>query len=141
MKKIILIIAVLLCSITSINAQTFTISQLKNVTWISHDIDYEEMGLKFSDTEYYDIVTYYDDNKTYCDKYPYYLSATKPTKFDSSLVGKNTKGKYVVVNLKKIGLWVFELKEVTKKKIVANFRNEKAIGGDFDIIYTFYKKQ
>ena len=132
MKQNILIIAIILCYITSIKAQTFSISQLKNVNWTAEEKEGNINTIKFSCTEYYHTMTFFFSKQTRTVKYPYYLSASKPAKFDSSLVGKNTKGKYVVINAKKDILCVFELKEVTKNKIVALFGDE--------VIYTFYKK-
>ena len=141
MKKTIFIIAILLCIVTSIKAQTFTISQIKNVEWVSHDFDDSESGMKFTDTEYYDMVTYYSIGRKLTAKHPYYLSASRPDKFNASYVGKNTQGKYVVVNVQNKRLWVFELIQVTNDKIVVNFHNDKAIGGGQDVIRTFYKKK
>src|SRR5574344_1413701 len=127
MKKYILIL--FFCLATNCFAQTFMISQIKNTKWRAEGRagDGKEWIFKFSDKYFYDITTFYFNKKTYIIKNPYYLSSYIPDKFDASLVGKNTKGKYVIYKVTKDLCW-FELlgfrigKLIIKLKTVISLR-------------------
>lgn len=96
MKKILSIIA--LISSLSVNAQTtVTLSKLKNTSWNierNGKIDTEDT-YSFCNEKmlWYSSIGNSKDLKF---TYKYYLTSTLPTKYDSSLVGKNTKGCYIV---------------------------------------------
>ena len=81
------------------NSQTFTVSQLKNINWerVYPQLIGEDETIKFTNTQYIIYLTYPRLNKSITQTYPYYLSDTKTLTFDNSQVGKNTKGKYLVV--------------------------------------------
>lgn len=97
MKKIISTIA--LISSLSINAQTtVTLSELKNTSWIIVKIEDRivESNEKFIFSKENMILhtTLYDETISFT--YNYYLTSTLPTKYDSSKVGKSTRGCYIV---------------------------------------------
>ncbi|MBR3521546.1 MAG: hypothetical protein IKN75_03340, partial [Prevotella sp.] len=96
MKTILSIIA--LISSLIVNAQTtVTLSQLKNTSW---------KIVKIEDRKVIDPVDVYsfsrenivwsETNTDFSFTYKYYLTSTPPTKYVSSLVGKSTKGCYIV---------------------------------------------
>lgn len=99
MKRIIFSILSILVVALTCNSQTFTVSQLKNINWerFSPQVTGEGETIKFTNTQYIIYLTYPRLNKSITQTYPYYLSDTKTLTFDNSQVGKNTKGKYIVV--------------------------------------------
>lgn len=99
MKRIIFSILSILVVALTCNSQTFTVSQLKNNNWerFSPQVTGEGETIKFTNTQYIIYLTYPRLNKSITQTYPYYLSDTKTLTFDNSQVGKNTKGKYIVV--------------------------------------------
>jgi hypothetical protein len=96
LKKILSILA--LFSSLSVNAQmTVTLSKLKNTSWNierNGKIDAEDIYSFGSDKILWYSVT--ENSKDLRFTYNYYLTTTLPKKYDSSLVGKNTKGCYIV---------------------------------------------
>jgi hypothetical protein len=99
MKRIIFSILSILVVALTCNSQTFTVSQLKNINWerVYPQLIGEDETIKFTNTQYIIYLTYPRLNKSITQTYPYYLSDTKTLTFDNSQVGKNTKGKYLVV--------------------------------------------
>jgi len=99
MKRIIFSILSILVVALTCNSQTFTVSQLKNINWerFSPQVTGEGETIKFTNTQYIIYLTYPRLNKSITQTYPYYLSDTKTLTFDNSQVGKNTRGKYLVV--------------------------------------------
>ena len=81
------------------NAQTFAVSQLKNAKWerVYPQLIGEDEVINFTNTQFITKLMYPAQDKTITQTYPYYLSDTKTLTFDNSQVGKNTKGKYLVV--------------------------------------------
>ena len=99
MRKVFFTICFMLMTAIASNAQTFTVSQLKNINWerVYPQLIGEDETIKFTNTQYIIYLTYPRLNKSITQTYPYYLSETKTLTFDNSQVGKNTKGKYLVV--------------------------------------------
>lgn len=98
MKRLFCAIAMAI-SVISVYSQSFTTSQLKNINWerFSPQVTGEGETIKFTNTQYIIYLTYSRLNKSITQTYPYYLSDTKTLTFDNSQVGKNTRGKYLVV--------------------------------------------
>lgn len=98
MKRLFCAIAMAI-TVISVYSQSFTTSQLKNINWerVYPQLIGEDETIKFTNTQYIIYLTYPRLNKSITQTYPYYLSDTKTLTFDNSQVGKNTKGKYLVV--------------------------------------------
>lgn len=98
MKRFISTIAIAI-SVMSVLSQTITVSQLKNVNWnrISPVIKNINDMVKFTTTEFIMNEQFTRLGKTITQSYPYYLSETKTLTFDNTQVGKETKGRYLVV--------------------------------------------
>lgn len=98
MKRFISTIAIAI-SVMSVLSQTITVSQLKNVNWnrISPVIKNINDMVKFTTTEFIMNEQFTRLGKTITQSYPYYLSETKTLTFDNAQVGKETKGRYLVV--------------------------------------------
>lgn len=71
------------------------------------------------------------NGKINTNKSRYYLSKTKPKSFNKSLVGKNTKGKYLVICVRDKDLYVFEIKSITKNELKIKYAN--------DVVFTYRK--
>lgn len=137
MKRIFLVLNFLVC-ILSISAQEYSVSQLKGISWeeTGSDISYRKSVISFSDSEFIDVSTYLcgrNAGKVITSRNKFYLSSYKPTKFNSSLVGKNTKGKYLVVNLQDKYLYVFEICYLSKELLSIKFYN--------DVVFTYKKSK
>ena len=99
MRKVFFTICFMLMTAIASNAQTFAVSQLKNAKWerVYPQLIGEDEVINFTNTQFIIYLTYPRLNKSITQTYPYYLSDTKTLTFDNSQVGKNTKGKYLVV--------------------------------------------
>lgn len=99
MRKVFFTICFMLMAAIASNAQSFAVSQLKNAKWerVYPQLIGEEEVINFTNTQYIIKLMYPTLDKTITQTYPYYLSETKTLTFDNSQVGKNTKGKYLVV--------------------------------------------
>ena len=86
-------------SVISVFSQTFTTSQLRNVNWeeIYPEFKNVKIEIKFTSNQYIINERFTRLGKSITQTYPYYLSETKTLTFDNSQVGKNTRGKYLVV--------------------------------------------
>lgn len=96
MKTILSIIA--LISSLIVNAQTtVTLSQLKNTSWKIVKIEDRKV---IEPVDVYSFsrenIVWSETNTDFSFTYKYYLTSTPPTKYVSSLVGKSTKGCYIV---------------------------------------------
>jgi len=96
MKTILSIIA--LISSLIVNAQTtVTLSQLKNTSWKMVKIEDRKV---IAPVDVYSFsrenIVWSETNTDFSFTYKYYLTSTPPTKYVSSLVGKSTKGCYIV---------------------------------------------
>ena len=144
MKTILSIIA--LISSLIVNAQTtVTLSQLKNTSW---------KIVKIEDRKVIDPVDVYsfgrenivwsETNTDFSFTYKYYLTSTPPTKYVSSLVGKSTKGCYIVkYNPKHDTFIYFIIKTFDKSKgtmVLLPRSTEELIGGQAkEITYKLVK--
>lgn len=144
MKTILSIIA--LISSLIVNAQTtVTLSQLKNTSW---------KRVKIEDRKVIDPVDVYsfsrenivwsETNTDFSFTYKYYLTSTPPTKYVSSLVGKSTKGCYIVkYNPKHDTFIYFIIKTFDKSKgtmVLLPRSTEELIGGQAkEITYKLVK--
>ncbi len=99
MRKVFFTICFMLMTAIASNAQTFAVSQLKNAKWerVYPQLIGEDEVINFTNTQFITKLMYPALDKTITQTYPYYLSETKTLTFDNSQVGKNTKGKYLVV--------------------------------------------
>jgi hypothetical protein len=129
MKKYIITTALLLCFIGESFAQSFTVSQIKDIKWTADRSSYKQLIIKFTETDYYETVIFHIKGKTttLTKKNPYYLSDYIPDKFEFSLVGKRTKGKYVVVKFKNEFPLTFELLGFKIGKLIVRFNNRDTI--------------
>lgn len=128
MKRVFIIFAIIFCA-TALFAQDVTISQLKNKSWIEMypNISYRKSQICFSDKEFIETSTYLVGNtngKTIINRNKYYLSSYKPKYFNDSLVGKDTKGKYLIVKLQDKYLYVFEIISITENELTIKFNND-----------------
>lgn len=127
MKRYMLCIYFFMCVVLS-HAQTISVNQIKNVMWeeIEPSDPYCKGMIYFSNTDFFQSTLYLDgivNGKVNTNNHKYYLSPTKPRKFDKSLVGKNTKGKYLVVYVRNKELYVFEIESVTKDKLKIKYNS------------------
>lgn len=144
MKTILSIIA--LISSLIVNAQTtVTLSQLKNTSW---------KKVKIEDRKVIDPVDVYsfsrenivwsETNTDFSFTYKYYLTSTPPTKYVSSLVGKSTKGCYMVRYNPVVGSFIYYIiKTFDKSKgtmVLLPRSTEELIGGQAkEITYKLVK--
>lgn len=144
MKTILSIIA--LISSLIVNAQTtVALSQLNNTSW---------KIVKIEDRKVIDPVDVYsfsrenivwsETNTDFSFTYKYYLTSTPPTKYVSSLVGKSTKGCYIVkYNPKQDTFIYFIIKTFDKSKgtmVLLPRSTEELIGGQAkEITYKLVK--
>lgn len=124
-----LFIYLIMC-VVLLHAQIFSVNQIKNIMW--EEIDptdpYCKGMIYFSGTDFFQSTLYLDGivkGKVNTNKHKYYLSPTKPVKFNKSLVGKNTKGKYLVVYVRNKELYVFEIKSLTKDKLKIKYNSDE----------------
>lgn len=144
MKTILSIIA--LISSLIVNAQTtVTLSQLKNTSWKKVKIEDRKV---IDPVDVYSFsrenMVWYKTNKDFSFTYKYYLTSTPPTKYVSSLVGKSTKGCYIVkYNPKHDTFIYFIIKTFDKSKgtmVLLPRSTEELIGGQAkEITYKLVK--
>lgn len=125
MKKLLIAIMLLTIAATTTYSQEYTISQLvKSGKWkfLSEPGSKYSGSIYFTDTDYVEV--WHNDGKDQVCKLPYYLSPVCPNvmkdRFDFNLVGKKTKGKYIVVKFGgEKGDWFcpFEIVQLTNKKL------------------------
>lgn len=135
MKRIIFYIYFIMC-VASSSAQEYSLSQLKNTMWEEYSplSSYSRGMIYFSDTNFIQSTMYFGgrvNGKINTYKSLYYLSKTKHKTFNKSLVGKNTKGKYLVVCVRNKDLYVFEIKSITKNELKIEYAN--------NVVFTYKK--
>ena len=101
MKRLFIVITILYA--TSINAQSIDTKQLKSATWSATDVEYINVNGGFLHTTYTDSlcitdISLYEGSDTVHVESYYYLSDSKPKTFDATMVGKQTHGKYIIIN-------------------------------------------
>ncbi len=144
MKTILSIIA--LISSLIVNAQTtVTLSQLKNTSWKKVKIEDRKV---IEPVDVYSFsrenMVWYKTNKDFSFTYKYYLTSTPPTKYVSSLVGKSTKGCYMVRYNPVVGSFIYYIiKTFDKSKgtmVLLPRSTEELIGGQAkEITYKLVK--
>lgn len=130
MKHLILKIIACFCSIGTSNAQvTISTSDLNGTKWQLQK-RYAERSKEFY--EYKDGLIIWNWDNGDCFVYQYYLSETIPTKFDSSKVGKSTKGRYLIrYNPIEKNFFCLSIQEFSKSQKIMTLKLE-----DKDIIGT-----
>lgn len=112
--------------------QRVSVSQLKDIVWIrtSPYIKGIATKMKFTDTELQVMETLDYSGKTYVFNYPYYMSDVRTYDFDSTMVGKNTKGSFVL-RLSKGKVHIVRILGISKDTLVVEFEVRKDfIGGN-----------
>lgn len=114
MKQIFFIICTIFTCICTTGAQvTISTSDLAGTKWQTEFL-YNDNSKSYDEyTQKGECIWHSDDN--YILSFPYYLSSTIPTKFDTTKVGKNTKGCYIVeYNPKGKHLKIFSIQHFNK---------------------------
>ncbi len=124
---------IFMCLLTCIPAigQGFSVSQLKDVVWLrtSPKTDYV-FKIKFTDTELQTTEINEHTGKTWIFKYPYYMSDVRTDDFDSTMVGKETKGKFILIQIQG-NVHTIKILGVSKDFLTVVFELRKGfIGGD-----------
>lgn len=112
--------------------QRVSVSQLKDIVWLrtSPYIKGTATKMKFTDTELQmtEISDYSEE--TYIFNYPYYMSDVRTYDFDSTMVGKNTKGSFILM-LVKGDVHTVRMLGISKDTLVVEFEVRKDfIGGN-----------
>ena len=79
-------------------AQVVSTTDLCNTEWVlrSPNCDGCKKFIAFTLSHKTDKVFFVEKQKTYNNKFDYYISPTIPKVFDKALVGKESKGKYII---------------------------------------------
>ena len=80
------------------HVQTVSLGQLTNTKWklVSPVSDYCERGMSFTTTTRTTTTKFKKNKKEFLFPLKYYLSSSIPKTFDSSQIGKNRKGSYII---------------------------------------------
>lgn len=99
-------------------AQTVSTSELNGTKWklISPVENYSKRGMSFTMDTRTSIVKFKRFNKKFNSPLKYYLSPSIPKTFDSSQIGKNRKGSYIIQYVDDSVFW-FKIVEVSSTKI------------------------
>ena len=100
------------------HAQKIATSELNGTKWklVSPVSDYCERGMSFTMDSRTTIEKYKRLNKAFKLPLKYYLSSSIPKKFDSSQIGKNRKGNYIIQYVDDSVFW-FKIVEISSTKI------------------------
>lgn len=124
---------ILMCLLTCIPAigQGFSVSQLKDVVWLRTSPNTGEVfKMKFTDMELQITETFDHNGETWVFKYPYYMSDVRTDDFDSTMVGKDTKGEFIL-RLSNGKVHIVRILGVSKDSLTVVFELRKGfIGGD-----------
>lgn len=117
MKSSLLITLVFLLSMAC-HAQKVTTSELNGTKWklVSPVDGYSERGMSFTMDARTTMVKFLRLNKKFKFPLKYYLSPSIPKTFDSSQIGKNRKGCYIIQFVDDAVFW-FKIVEVSSTKI------------------------
>ena len=112
MKKL-LFILMLISIVSNCLAQIVSTTELCNTEWVlrSHKTDK---------------VFFVEKQKTYNNKFDYYISPTIPKVFDKALVGKESKGQYIIQEVFGEVFWS-EIQKLTKDELILHSK----LGGTF----------
>lgn len=122
--------------IQTLSTAPVSLSQLKGTKWkeLSPADDDEESTWEFTDSRIRQKSYCKKDNYQFDFTSPFYISNTKPTKFDKTLVGKNSKGDYLVTcigrNLERLDWYTIMACDLkTGDMYLFREREEDEIGG------------
>ena len=128
MKKTLSILCIFLaCANMAIAQVTISRSDLVGTKWQPSDV-YERQGISYGEFTKDAFVWNGDRGERF--SYPFYLSNTIPTKFDSKRVGVSTKGCYYNEYLDENHFCCYAIQSFDKSKgeMVLYLKNEKFIG-------------
>ena len=100
------------------HAQTVSLGQLTNTKWklVSPVSDYCERGMSFTMTTRTTTTKFKKNKKEFQFPLKYYLSSSIPKTFDSSQIGKNRKGSYIIQYVDNSVFW-FKIVDISSTKI------------------------
>jgi len=139
MKTIVYLIIIMACNISVSQAQTYKISQLAGTKWILcvGDTSRVKRVWDFSDKTLKTSTSFKSINKSNNFTYNYYLSVSPTETFSSGLIGKDTKGEYIVLQ-KRDGIECMKIENLTDHtlKVVIEASKETYRSGNFSTIFT-----
>ena len=117
MRNILVISLVFLLSMVC-HAQKIATSELNGTKWkeISPTYDYCERGMTFTMDTRTTSTKFYKTGKEFNCPLKYYISSSIPETFDSSQIGKNRKGNYIIQYVDDSVFW-FKIVEISSTKI------------------------
>ena len=139
MKTIVYLIIIMACNISVSQAQTYKISQLTGTKWMLcvGDTSRVKRVWEFSNKTLKTSTLFKSINKSNNFTYNYYLSVSPTETFSSGLIGKDTKGEYIVLQ-KKDGIECMKIENLTDStlKVVIEASKETYRSGNFSTIFT-----
>lgn len=139
MKTIVYLIIIMACNISVSQAQTYKISQLAGTKWILcvGDTSRVKRVWDFSNKTLKTSTLFKSINKSNNFTYNYYLSVSPTETFSSGLIGKDTKGEYIVLQ-KRDGIECMKIENLTDHtlKVVIEASKETYRSGNFSTIFT-----
>lgn len=117
MRNILVISLVFLLSMVC-HAQKIATSELNGTKWkeISPTYDYCERGMTFTMDTRTTSIKFYKTGKEFNCPLKYYISSSIPETFDSSQIGKNRKGSYIIQYVDNSVFW-FKIVDISSTKI------------------------
>ena len=117
MRNILVISLVFLLSMVC-HAQKIATSELNGTKWkeISPPYDYCERGMTFTMDTRTTSTKFYKTGKEFNCPLKYYISSSIPETFDSSQIGKNRKGSYIIQYVDNSVFW-FKIVDISSTKI------------------------
>lgn len=117
MRNILVISLVFLLSMVC-HAQKIATSELNGTKWkeISPTYDYCERGMTFTMDTRTTSTKFYKTGKEFNCPLKYYISSSIPETFDSSQIGKNRKGSYIIQYVDNNVFW-FKIVDISSTKI------------------------
>ena len=117
MRNILVISLVFLLSMVC-HAQKIATSELNGTKWkeISPTYDYCERGMTFTMDTRTTSTKFYKTGKEFNCPLKYYISSSIPETFDSSQIGKNRKGCYIIQYVDNSVFW-FKIVDISSTKI------------------------
>lgn len=117
MRNSLIIALVFLLSMTC-HAQKVSIAELSGTKWklVSPVSDYCERGMSFTTTTRTTTTKFKKNKKEFQFPLKYYLSSSIPKTFDSSQIGKNRKGSYIIQYVDNSVFW-FKIVDISSTKI------------------------
>ena len=118
MRNSLIIALVFLLSMTC-HAQKVSIAELSGTKWklVSPVSDYCERGMSFTTTTRTTTAKFKKNKKEFQFPLKYYLSSSIPETFDSSQIGKNRKGSYIIQYVDNSVFW-FKIVDISSTKII-----------------------